>query len=57
VRRLRRDRAAVAFGILFALILADSSAYLAVVVVVASAIVDIVVAWRDPRIRRARPST
>jgi peptide/nickel transport system permease protein len=30
--------------------------YLAVVVVLASAIVDIAVAWLDPRIRRARPS-
>ncbi len=31
--------------------------YLAVVVVLASAIVDIAVAWLDPRIRRPRPST
>jgi peptide/nickel transport system permease protein len=31
--------------------------YLAVVVVLASALVDIVTAWLDPRIRRARPST
>ena len=31
--------------------------YLAIVVVLASAIVDIAVAWLDPRIRRPRPST
>lgn len=31
--------------------------YLAVVVVLASAVVDIVIAWLDPRIRRARAST
>jgi len=31
--------------------------YLAIVVVVASAVVDIAVAWLDPRIRRPRPST
>jgi peptide/nickel transport system permease protein len=31
--------------------------YLAIVVVLASALVDIVVAWLDPRIRRPRPST
>jgi peptide/nickel transport system permease protein len=31
--------------------------YLAIVVVAASALVDIVVAWLDPRIRRATPST
>jgi peptide/nickel transport system permease protein len=31
--------------------------YLALVVVLASALVDIAVAWLDPRIRRARPST
>ena len=31
--------------------------YLALVVVLASAIVDIAVAWLDPRIRRPRPST
>ena len=31
--------------------------YLAIVVVLASAIVDIVVAWLDPRIRRPKPST
>jgi len=31
--------------------------YLAIVVVVTSALVDIAVAWLDPRIRRPRPST
>jgi ABC-type dipeptide/oligopeptide/nickel transport system permease component len=31
--------------------------YLALVVVLASALVDIAVAWIDPRIRKARPST
>jgi ABC-type dipeptide/oligopeptide/nickel transport system permease component len=31
--------------------------YLAIVVVVTSAIVDVAIAWLDPRIRRPRPST
>jgi peptide/nickel transport system permease protein len=31
--------------------------YLALVVVLFSAIVDVVVAWLDPRLRRAAPST